>query len=112
MQKKTMSAFCCILLLFLFFGIGVCDTVEEEIGRFGEEYEALVPPPNSSVNSDYKLTQISLGILYSTRALGQISAQNRDTLEKNEAMLNKLEEIIEQNREIIRLLTIVAKEEE
>jgi len=84
----------------------------ELMTQFGQAFEALQPPaPGSSVNSDYKIGQTALGTFYTTKTLGLIYDQNQELAQKYDRMLERYDELIQQNKEIIRLLRIMAVEQ-
>ena len=85
------------------------DPMEELIQSMDNEYEALVPAPNSSVGTDYPTRQAALGALYTTRSMGLIYQQNQEMLSRQGELADKYDQIIEQNREIIRLLTLISE---
>ena len=103
------------MLCILFMAIlasAVCvaaDPMEELIQSLGDEYEALIPAPNSSVGTDYPTRQAALGSLYTARSMGLIYQQNQEMLTRQGELADKYDEIIDQNREIIRLLTIISE---
>ena len=104
-------------LLFLFLSLYLMisqasgESMEEMINQFEREFEAVKPAPNSSINSDYKIEQAALGTLYTTRAIHMLFEQNKEMVLKYDEMLVKYNEMLLQNKEIIRLLTIMAKDE-
>ena len=85
------------------------DPMEELIQSLGDEYEALIPAPNSSVGTDYPTRQAALGSLYTARSMGLIYQQNQEMLSRQGELADKYDEIIDQNREIIRLLTVISE---
>ena len=85
------------------------DPMQELIETLGNEYEALMPPPSGSVGTDYPVRQAALGSLYTTRSLGLIYYQNQEMLVRQEALLGRYDRVIEQNRQIIRLLKIISE---
>lgn len=85
------------------------DPMEELIQSLGDEYEALIPAPNSSVGTDYPTRQAALGSLYTARSMGLIYQQNQEMLSRQGELADKYDEIIDQNREIIRLLAVIAE---
>ncbi|MBU0993998.1 MAG: hypothetical protein KJ737_16000 [Proteobacteria bacterium] len=87
------------------------ESMDEMIDQLGREFDSLKPPPNSSVNADYKLEQAALGTLYTAKAINKLFEQNQEMLEKYNEMLMKYNEMVEQNKEVIRLLSIIAKKE-
>lgn len=97
-------------VLFLSLPMGVwADPMDDLIERFTHEYEAIEPPSRySSVRSDYKLGQAALGTFYTTQTLGLLYRQNQQLLEKYDEMLLKYDQIIQQNKEIIRILSVLA----
>lgn len=90
-------------------GVGFCDPMDDLAERFEREYQELVPPPNSSVDADYKIAQISLGTAYSAKSLQLIYRQNKELAAKYDSIQKKYDTLIQQNKEIIRLLSIIAR---
>jgi len=84
------------------------DPMDELADEFSTSFENLKPPPNSSVDSDYKLDQAALGTLYTNKSLQLIYKQNKETAEKYNVLIEKYDRIIDQNKEIIKLLSIIA----
>ena len=109
-MKRSLFISLILAVLIAFTGVAFCDPMDELIDQFGQEFEAVKPPPNSSVNADYKQAQAALGASYTTKALGLIYKQNQTVVEKYDQLIEKYDQIIEQNQEIIRLLSIIAKE--
>ena len=105
------------ILFFLLITIlwpGLCvaeDSMDTLMEQFNQQYEALTPQPNSSVNDDYKMGQTALGIRYTNNILSLMHAQNQEMLAKYNEILSKYDEIIKQNQEVIRLLTKIAKKD-
>jgi len=100
------------IVIMVILAIAVCvsaDPMEELIRSLGDEYEALRPAPNSSVGTDYPTRQAALGSLYTARSMGLIYQQNQEMLSRQGELADKYDEIIDQNREIIRLLTIISE---
>ncbi len=91
-------------------GIVQADPMRELIETLGSEYEALVPPPSGSVGTDYPSRQAALGSLYTARSIGLLYFQNQEMLSRQEALLNRYDRVIEQNRQIIRLLKIISEQ--
>ena len=101
-----------VMLIMAILASAVCvsaDPMEELIQSLGDEYEALIPAPNSSVGTDYPTRQAALGSLYTARSMGLIYQQNQEMLSRQGELADKYDEIIDQNREIIRLLTIISE---
>lgn len=98
------------LVLWLIPGTAIGDPMEELMEEYQQDYKAVVPEPYSSVNSDYKLEQIAMGGLYITKSLSILFDQNRVMAARQEEMIRKYDQMIEQNREIIRLLNRIAKQ--
>lgn len=73
-------------------------------GDFTEKFDALIPPENSSVHSDYLFEQIALGSRYTVMQLEQIREQTAATTRGFEKLSQQLETLIEQNQQIIELL--------
>ncbi|MDJ0803912.1 MAG: hypothetical protein QNI97_13640 [Desulfobacterales bacterium] len=86
------------------------DPMSELIETLGSEYEALMPAPSGSVGTDYPSRQAALGSLYTARSIGLIYYQNQEMLSRQEALLNRYDRVIDQNRQIIRLLKIISEQ--
>ena len=84
------------------------DPMQTLIETLGSEYEALMPPPSGSVGTDYPVRQAALGSLYTARSIGLLYYQNQEMLARQEALLGRYDQVIEQNRQIIRLLKIIS----
>jgi Tfp pilus assembly protein PilN len=74
-------------------------------GTFLQEYNALTPREYSSVQSDYLFEQIALGSRYTILLLDQIKTRTDTGNDKIEKILEKLDTLIQQNQEIIKLLS-------
>ncbi|MDM8542040.1 hypothetical protein QUF90_13215 [Desulfococcaceae bacterium HSG9] len=111
MCKKRMVLLV-LLAAVLWPGMSVAqDSINTLMEQFEQQYEALTPQPNSSVNDDYKMGQTALGIRYTNQILSLMHAQNQEMLAKHNKILSKYDEIIKQNKEVIRLLTKIAKKD-
>ena len=108
-MKIKLTLFSCIIAVVILSGQAFSDSMDELSEEFAKSYESLKPRPNSSVNSDYKLDQLALGSLYTNKSLNLIYKQNREMSEKYDSLITKYDQVITQNREIIRLLSIIAK---
>jgi hypothetical protein len=71
---------------------------------FNEKFNALTPPDNSSVHSDYLFEQIALGSRFTITLLNQIKDQATANNNRFEKLSEQLDTIIEQNQQIIELL--------
>lgn len=109
MKGKSITFVALIFIILVFPQVAICDPMDELIENFGNEYKAMIPPPNSSVDTDYKLGQLALGSFYTTNALSLLYKHNQELLVKYDEMLQKYDEIMKQNKEIIRLLSILVK---
>ena len=87
----------------------LCETMDELIRKYEKEYTALVPPPNSSMNADYKMEQIAVGTMYVGKSLKKLYDQNQEQIRQNKIMMRKYDEIIKQNNEMIKLLKRIAQ---
>ncbi len=85
------------------------ESMDEMAEQYEKEYQALVPPPNSSMNSDYKLGQVALGTMYTGKSIKRLYDQYQKQIDQNQIMMLKYDEIIRQNNEIINLLKIISK---
>ena len=84
-----------------------CETMDELAEKYESAYDAAVPPPNSSMNNDYKMEQVALGTMYTAKSMKMLFHQNQKLIEQNQAILQKYDKIIEQNNEMIKLLRII-----
>lgn len=98
-----------LLLILLIPGVIFADSIEELIEQYKNECKSLRPSMNSSVNTDYKQEQLVLGAVYSLAAFNLIYQQNQEAMRKENETLDKLDKMIQQNQEIIKLLSILAK---
>ena len=71
---------------------------------FNAKFNALKPPENSSVHSDYLFQQIALGSQYNIRLLNRLNTSSDKTNAKLDTLLEKFDLLLEQNRKIIDLL--------
>jgi hypothetical protein len=110
-KMKVLKAFGIVMVCGAVMGspaLGADQSAGDLMHEFGQAFEALRPPaPGSSVNSDYKIGQTALGTYYTTKTLGLIYDQNQELSQKYDRMLEKYDEVIQQNLEIIRLLRIM-----
>ncbi|GBC59820.1 hypothetical protein DENIS_0761 [Desulfonema ishimotonii] len=90
-------------------GMALADPMDSLIDEYEQAFKAVKPPPQSSVRSDYKFDQMAMSGLYTTRTLRLIYQQNQSLMERQDEMLNRYDQIIEQNKEVIRLLTRIAE---
>jgi hypothetical protein len=97
-----------LLVLLTTAGGVLADPMDELIDSLNNEYESLIPAPNSSVGTDYPTRQAALGSLYTARSVGLIYQQNQEMLSQQRDLADKYDEIIAQNREMIRLLSVIA----
>ncbi len=109
MKEKPIIFVALIFIILAFPKAAICDHMDELIENFGNEYKAMIPPPNSSVDTDYKFGQIALGSFYTTKAISLLYQHNQELLVKYDEMLEKYDKIMKQNKEIIRLLSILVK---
>lgn len=109
---KIKNFFLLILItVMLIPGNAISDSMDDLSDEFSKSYENLKPPPNSSVDADYKLDQLALGALYTNKSLHLIYKQNREVADKYNILIEKYDRIIDQNKEIIKLLSIIAKQD-
>jgi len=109
LKKQRLVFFILIVSFFCHPSALVCETMDELAEKYEKEYTALVPPPNSSMNADYKMEQVAVGTMYTGRSLKKIYDQNQEQIRQNKVFMLKHDELIKQNNEIIRLLKIIAK---
>lgn len=111
-MKKTAISFVLALavLSLVWPGGALSDPMEELLSRFRADYFASEPPdPHSSIKTDYRITQAALGGFYTTQSLSLLYEQNRELLAKYDEMLAKYDQVLRQNKEIVRLLGVLAK---
>lgn len=102
------------MLLAVWLMLGTClpfaaaNPMDELVEQFGSEYEALVPAPNSSVDTDYAIRQVALGSFYTTQSLRLLYEQNQALVERQEELAEKYDRLIELNERIVDLLTRIA----
>jgi hypothetical protein len=112
-KLKMMKRYCFLVVILVLLFPAMCafaDPMGDLLDQFGKEYEAVIPRSQySSVGTDYKLTQAALGTYYTTRSLSLLYSQNEQMMDKYDELLAKYDQVIEQNREIIRLLSQIAK---
>jgi hypothetical protein len=111
-MKRTFFFIVFLAVAIVCTGIAFSESIDEFIDRFGKEFEAKKPAPYSTENVDYKLDQVALGALYTTKTLGLIYKQNETLMDKYDQLIMKYDKIIQQNEQIINLLSIIAKKEE
>ena len=101
---------CIMILAVLSAAVYVfADPMEELIQSLDNEYEAMLPAPNSSVGTDYPSRQAALGALYTARSMGLIYQQNQEMLSRQGELADKYDQVIAQNQEMIRLLNVIAE---
>jgi len=96
-MKKIVILFFILCYSSLVFASDISDS-------FTKKYNAMVPPENSSVHSDYLYEQIALGSQYTILLLDQLNANNDSMNQKVDVMIEKFDLLIEQNKKIIDLL--------
>lgn len=111
MKKFFIMVLIQFFMLIILSSQSLSDSVKTIVEQYGKQYNALKPPPNSSINTDYKQQQIALGSFYSVKIMEQIYNQNKKIADKNDQMLKKYAEIIQQNKQIIQLLSTLVKKE-
>jgi hypothetical protein len=98
-----------VLVFTLFLGatgpwVGA-ESIDEAFEEFSHRFQALKPPPGSSINSDYKLDQTALASFFSARLLALISKQNQELIARYDQLARKYDHMIKQNDKIIQLLS-------
>ena len=99
-----------IVSVLLLISSAQADPMQELIQTLGSEYEALMPAPSGSVGTDYPIRQAAVGSLYTARSIGLIYYQNQEMLARQAAILSRYDRMIEQNRQIIKLLTVISEQ--
>jgi|GEM_PF-5128575 len=89
-----------LLIIFNSFSVHASDVSD----KFSQKFNALRPPENSSVHSDYLFEQIALGSEYTIIMLENLGRNNEMVNRKMDAIIERLDTLIDQNREIIKLL--------
>lgn len=101
---------CGLLLVFMMPALSAwADPMNDLIQSLEDEYTSMIPAPNSSVGTDYPTRQAALAAFYTARSMGLIYQQNQEMLSGQRDLADKYDEIIDQNREIIRLLGIISE---
>jgi hypothetical protein len=98
-----------LVLLMGSFDSASADPMQQLIDSLGSEFEALIPPPTSSVGTDYPTRQAALGSYYTARSIGLLYEQNQEMLARQDALLTRYDQIIEQNRQIIAILQAISE---
>lgn len=88
------------------------DPMDELTEQFASEYDALIPPPNSSVGTDYPIRQVALGAFYTNQSLRLLYEQNQSLIDRQQELVEKYDRIIELNERIVVLLTRIAEKSE
>ena len=109
MRRKMMCIFLLVLICPACPTVLLGESMDELAEQYEKAYEAAVPAPNSSVNTDYKMEQVALGTMYMTKSLKMLYDQNRKLIDQNASILLKYDEVIRQNNEMIRLLKMIAQ---
>jgi hypothetical protein len=105
MKKKLLIAIY-FLLVLISPKISLGQSIDEINEQYSKDYEALKPPSSSSsVKSDYVFEQTALSTQQTARLLKLIYEQNQAMLANYQGVLEKFDEIIRQNNEIIKLLS-------
>jgi len=109
MKSRMRMGWMAIAAISLVCAIAWADPMDDLMDRYDQEFDAVKPEAGSSVRSDYKFDQIAMGGMYTARSLQLIYQQNRTLIEKQNALAQKYDTMIEQNKEIIRLLKIISE---
>ncbi len=86
--------------------------MDELVDQFDNEYEAMIPAPNSSVGTDYPIRQVALGTYYTNQSLRLLYDQNQLLLERQEELIEKYDRMIMLNERMVNLLTRIAEQTE
>jgi len=87
---------------------GMANPMNDLVDDLSSEYEALTPAPNSSVNTDYAIRQVARSTFATNKSLELIYEQNLQLLDHQQALMERYDRMIQQNEEIIRLLSTIA----
>ncbi len=109
-MKKIMIIIFLAAIFSLCANTSFADPMDDLIDQFQTDFEKARPGPYSSVNADYKFDQIAMSGLYNAKSLQLIYKQNQEIKAGQDEILKRYDKIIQQNREIIRLLTTIAKQ--
>ncbi|MFZ7126607.1 MAG: hypothetical protein ACOWWM_10695 [Desulfobacterales bacterium] len=96
----TILCFACLLV-----PVVQASPMDELVDRLDDGYQALRPPPNSSVDTDYPIRQIALGTYYTNQSLRLLYEQNQELVDRQQEMTEKYDRIIELNERIVELLS-------
>jgi hypothetical protein len=111
-NRPVKKAACTLFLILLFPALTTAAITalpfpahaDDTSATFTEKFNALTPPPNSSVHSDYLFEQIALGSQYTVTLLDRLNTSSDHTNTKLDNLLEKFELLMEQNQKIIDLL--------
>jgi hypothetical protein len=104
-MKKILFVFICAFSMGVLNPWGHAQTLDDTFDEFNHRFQALRPPPGSSVHSDYKLDQAALASFYTARILTIISKQNQELIARYDDVSRKYDQMIKQNEKIIQLLS-------
>jgi hypothetical protein len=104
-MKKVLFVLFCTLFIGVMGPWGHAESIDEAFEEFSQRFQAMRPPPGSSVHSDYKLDQAALANFLSARMLALISKQNQELISRYEEIARKYDHMIKQNDKIIQLLS-------
>ncbi len=102
----------CLAASWMVVTAAAASPMDELVDQFGDQYEALIPAPNSSVGTDYPIRQVALGSYYTNLSLRLLYEQNQSMIDRQEELLEKYDQIIELNRRIVDLLGRIADQSE
>jgi hypothetical protein len=109
-MKKILIMIILVSLMMLNHRFAFCDPIDDLSDQFTKEYEALKPPESSSVRTDYKFEQTALATFYTIKVLKLMYEQNQHVVSKYDEMLQRYDKLIEQNEEIIKILSRMEKQ--
>ncbi len=99
MQKQMVVFILFLMIVPLWPADLFGDSMDELADKYEKAYDAMMPPPNTSMNSDYKIGQVALGTMYTVKSLKVLSQQNQKLTDQNKVIIGKYDKIIKQNKE-------------
>ncbi|RJR44809.1 MAG: hypothetical protein C4576_12870 [Desulfobacteraceae bacterium] len=104
-MKKILFVFICAFSVTVLSPWIHAQSLDDTFDEFSHRFQALKPPPGSSVRSDYKLDQTALASFYTAKMLTVISKQNQELIARYDEVSRKYDQMIKQNEKIIQLLS-------
>jgi hypothetical protein len=107
-MKRWMTYACLLAVGLIAVPRGMANPMNELIDALSSDYESLTPAPHSSVNTDYAIRQVARSTFVTNKSLELIYEQNAELLNRQQDLMERYDRMIEQNDEMIRLLSTIA----